>query len=239
MVINTEINDKDILEQVKLSLQLPGIIEQILMRRIVQSEAESVNITADKIELQKASDDFRERNKLLRAENTKTWLRINRISIDEYEEIIRLELLGNKLKKMLLADKVEGYFYQNQSDFDQVVIYEVILENKELATELYYAIREGELQFQDVARKYIVDTELKRKGGYLGQIQRKDLSMTLRPIFSITSFPQIFKPLPTAEGFNLIWVEEIIKASLDEKTRQEIEFQLFINFLKEKITTDQ
>jgi parvulin-like peptidyl-prolyl isomerase len=237
MVINTEINDKDILEQVKLSLQLPGIIEQILMRRIVQSEAESANITVDKIELQKASDDFRERNKLLRAENTKTWLGINRISIDEYEEIIRLELLGNKLRKMVLADKVESYFHQKQSDFDQVVIYEVILENKELATELYYAIREGELQFQDVASKYIIDIELKRKGGYLGQIKRKDLSLMLQPIFSIASFPQIFKPLPTAKGFHLIWVEEIIKASLDERTRQEIELQLFLNFLKEKIAT--
>jgi parvulin-like peptidyl-prolyl isomerase len=64
---------------------------------------------------------------------------------------------------------------------------------------------------------------------------RNDLSQGLRSIFSVTSYPQVIKPIATAKGFHLIWVEEIIKATLGESTYQEIQSQLFKEFLSEKL----
>jgi parvulin-like peptidyl-prolyl isomerase len=129
---------------------------------------------------------------------------------------------------------VEEYFYQHQLDFDRVVLYEVVLENKELATELYYSVREEELKFQDVASRYIKDVELRRKGGYLGLVSRKDLSPALLSVFSVTSCPQIVKPISTALGFHLIWVEGVIKATLDKDIQNKIQAQLFKEFLVSK-----
>lgn len=234
MAISTEISDADILEQVKISRKMPEITEQIIMNRIIKEEAEKANLKVDVKELQEAADDFRARNKLIRAKSTQIWLAMNHLSLDEFENIIRLELLSSKLKDLLILDKVEEYFYQHQLDFDKVVLYEVVLENKELATELYYSVREGELKFQDIASKYIKDVELRRKGGYLGSVVRKDLDIALLSVFSITSFPQIIKPISTALGFHLIWIEEMIKATLDEKVQNEIKTQLFNEFLISK-----
>ena len=59
--------------------------------------------------------------------------------------------------------------------------------------------------------------------------------MGLRSIFSITSYPQVIKPIATARGFHLILVEQIIKATLDAATYQEIQSQLFTEFLGKKI----
>jgi parvulin-like peptidyl-prolyl isomerase len=235
MAISTEISDADILEQVKISRKMPEITEQIIMNRIIREEAEKAGIKVEVKELQEAADDFRAKNKLTRAKSTQIWLAINHLSLDEFENIIRLELLSNKLRDLVVSDKVEKYFYQHQLDFDQAILYEVILENKELATELYYAIREGEIKFHDAARKYIDDLELSRKGGYIGNTRRQDLSLELLSVFSISDFPQIIKPITTNKGFHLIWVEEIIKAELNEVIYQEIRRQIFMEFLRVKI----
>jgi parvulin-like peptidyl-prolyl isomerase len=236
MAISTEISDVDILEQVKISLKMPEITEQIIMNRIIREEAEKAEIKVEIKELQETADEFRARNKLIRAKSTQIWLAMNRLSLDEFEGIIRLELLSNKLRDLVVPDKkVEEYFYQHQLDFDRAVLYEVVLENKELANELYYSVQEGEIKFPDVANKYIKNVELMRKGGYLGLVSRKELNPALISVFSVNFCPRIIKPISTALGFHLIWVEEIIKATLDEDIQNEIRNQLFKKFLMSKI----
>jgi parvulin-like peptidyl-prolyl isomerase len=231
MSIDLEISNEDILAQLKLSQMMPAIHEQILVQRIVEDEAERVGIQLEVSEVQAAADRFRALNKLTSAKNTKMWLDLHQLTVDDFETIIELQLLGNKLKAVVLGDRVEKYFYQHQLDFDRVVLYEVILKDKEL----YYAVREGEIKFQDVATKYIEDVELKRKGGYLGQIRRKDLNPELSSVFSATNPPQIIKPITTAKGYHLLWIDEIIKAELDPAVYQEIQTQSFIEFLSDKL----
>ena len=46
----------------------------------------------------------------------------------------------------MFADKIEPYFYENQLDYTAVVIYEVILDDEDLAMELFYAIQERRKQ---------------------------------------------------------------------------------------------
>jgi parvulin-like peptidyl-prolyl isomerase len=235
MTIDTETANEDILEQIKLSCRVPELTEQIIVRRIIQDEAEKAEIKLDVSELQAAADDFRAKNELTSAESTQMWLSINQLSLDEFEKIIRLELLSKKLKEAVLGEQVEKYFYQHQLEFDRVALSEVILENKELAMELYYAVREGEMRFQDIAGQYIKDVDLRRKGGYLGERQRKDLSPEMYSVFSVANPPQILKPIASAQGYRLLWVEEVIKAELDEKMYGEIQSQLFREYVRNKI----
>jgi parvulin-like peptidyl-prolyl isomerase len=234
MAISTEISDTDILEQIKISRKMPEITEQIIMNRIIREEAEKAGIKVEVRELQEAADDFRVRNKLIRAKSTQIWLAMNYLSIDEFEGIIRLELLSNKLRDLVVSDKVEEYFYQHQLDFDQAVLCEVVLENKELATELYYSVREGDLKFQDVADKYTKDVNLSHKSGYLGSMKRKNLNPALHSVFSTISFPQVVKPISTALGFHLVWVEKITKAILNDDVHSEIQALIFNEFLISK-----
>jgi parvulin-like peptidyl-prolyl isomerase len=214
---------------------MPEITEQIIMNRIIQKEAEKADIKVEVKELQEAADDFRARNNLIRAKSTQMWLAMNHLSLDEFENIIRLELLSNKLRDLVVSDKVEEYFYQHQLDFDRAVLYEVVIESRELASELYYAIREQEVTFQFIANKYIRDIELKRKSGYLGAIERKDLNREFLSVFSINESPKIIKPITTSIGTHLILVEAIIKAKLDQDIQQRIKSYLFTEYLKVKL----
>lgn len=235
MTIDLTISNEDIIAQAKLSQLMPTIHEQILTARIVKDEAEKSGIKVAISELQEAADDFRLKHKLIGAKITQKWLDIHQLSLDDFESIIQLQLLGNKLKQVVLEDRVERYFYQNKLDFDRVALSEVIFQDKELATELYYALREGEIKFHDVASKYIEDVELKRKGGYLGQICRKDLNPQLLSVFSTPNPPQVIKPITTAKGHHLLWIDEVISAELTAEIRQELEGKLFVEYLRERI----
>ncbi|WP_448268542.1 peptidylprolyl isomerase [Nostoc sp. DSM 114159] len=228
------ITNEDILEQVKLSSKIPEIIEEIITRKIIVAAVDEASIKVETEELQKIADQLRVINKLNSANDTWVWLGKHGLSLEEFEEIVYNTVISRKLAAHLFADKVEPYFFENQLDYASVVMYEVILDDEDLALELFYAIREDEISFYDVAHKYIQDTELRRKGGYKGIVRRQDLTPEISAAVFAAKPPQLLKPIITSKGAHLILVEEIIQAELDKKLRSKIILDLFSGWLKQK-----
>jgi parvulin-like peptidyl-prolyl isomerase len=229
------ITKEDILHQIKVSCKIPEIVEQIVTRKVIIAVAEEAGIKVEVEELQKAADQIRLANKLDSADNTWNWLEKHGLSIDDFEEIAYISLISGKLVKYLFADKVEPYFFENQLDYLGVVMYEVVLDDEDLAIELFYAIKEGEMSFYDVAHKYIQDVELRRKGGYLGIVRRKDLKPEISAAVFTAKPPQVLKPIVTAKGVHLIFVDEIMQPELNEKLRTNIIYNLFSQWLNQQI----
>lgn len=229
------VTNEDILQQVKLSCKIPEIIEQIVSRKVITSAAEEAGIKVETEELQKAADLFRLMNKITSAKETWTWLEKHSLSLDDFEEIVYRGVVFGKLSQHLFTDKIELYFLEHQLDYAGVVMYEIVLDDEDLALELFYSIQEGEMSFYDVAHKYIQDTELRRKGGYLGIMRRQNLKPEISAtVFAVTP-PQVLKPIVTSKGLHLIFVEEIIQPQLDKKLRQQIITDLFDEWIKQQI----
>ncbi|MGJ5631514.1 peptidylprolyl isomerase [Nostoc sp. CALU 1950] len=229
------VTNEDILQQIKLSCKIPEIVEQIVSRKLIISAVEEAGIKVESEELQKAADLFRLIKKLTSAEETWTWLEKHSLSLDDFEEIVYNDVVFGKLSQHLFIDKIESYFFEHQLDYAGVVMYEVVLDDEDLAIELFYAVKEGEMSFYDVAHKYIQDTELRRKGGYLGIVRRQDLKPEISAaVFAVTP-PQLLKPIITSKGIHLILVEEIMQAQLENKLRYKIMGDLFDLWLKKQI----
>jgi len=229
------VSPEDIIDHVKLSFQIPSILEAIASRKIVEDEAKQAGIEVGLEELQKAADQLRLANQLLKAEDTWTWLEKNYISLDDFEKIVETTLLSAKLANHLFANKVEAFFYAHQLDYVGAVTYEVILDDEDLALELFYALQEGEISFQEIARQYIENIEIRRAGGYQGIRLRKDFRPEIAAAVFAANPPQILKPITTPKGVHIIAVEEIIKPQLDEQRRLQIIGELFANWLKAQI----
>ncbi|MCM0591264.1 MAG: foldase protein PrsA [Gloeotrichia echinulata DVL01] len=229
------ITNEEILHQIKVSCKIPEIVEQIVSRKVIIAAAEEAGITVEVEELQKAADQIRLANKLDSADDTWNWLEKHGLSIDDFEEIANISLMSGKLANHLFADKVEPYFFENQLDYVGVVMYEVVLDDEDLAIELFYAIKEGEMSFYDVAHKYIQDVELRRKGGYLGIVRRKDLKPEISAAVFTAKPPQVLKPIVTSKGVHLIFVEDIIEPELDNKLRNQIISDLLDGWIKQQI----
>lgn len=229
------ISSEDILHYVKLSCQIPEIIEQIIARKIIEKAALEAAIKVETEELQDAVDKFRLMNKLESVEDTWVWLEKHSLSLDDFEEKVYIDLICMKLAQHWFADKIESYFFKQQLDYASAVIYEVVLDDEDLALELFYAIQEGEMSFHDLAHQYIQDTEMRRRGGYRGIVSRKDLKPEIAAaVFAATPL-QVLKPIVTAKGAHLILVEEIIQSQLNEKLREKIYSYLFSEWLKQQI----
>jgi parvulin-like peptidyl-prolyl isomerase len=229
------ITSEDIINQLKLSCQLSKVVEKIVARKIISVFSEEVGINVDDKALQIMADHLRFTNNLLSVDDTLAWLKAHYLSLDDFEQIAYNSIISTKLANHLFASKVESYFFENQLDYVAVAMYETVLDDEDLAIELFYSIKEGEKSFYDVAYKYIQDTELRRKGGYRGIVCRKDLKPEISAAVFAAKAPQLLKPIVTSKGVHLILVEEIIQPKLDDELRQKINSDLFFEWINQNI----
>lgn len=229
------ITKDDILEEVKQSGKIPEIIEAITTRKLIAAAAAEAGIKVETEELQDAADQFRIVSQLGSAEETWAWLEKHGMTLDEFEAMVYNGAIYGKLANHLFADKVESYFYENQLDYAGVVMYEVIIDDEDLAMELFYGIQEGEMSFYDVAHQYIQDKELRRSGGYQGVVSRENIKPDISAAVFAAKPPQVIKPIVTSKGVHLILVEEIIEPQLDDKLRSKILLNLFSEWIKQQV----
>lgn len=228
------ITTEDIVQQVKLSCKMPEILQEIVIRKIIASAVEKAGIEVKSQALQKAANAFRLMHNLESTDDTWLWLEKHRLSIDDFGEIVYTNFISGLLAKHLFADKVEPYFFENQLDYTAVVMYEVILDDENLAIEIFHTLETGEISFYEVAHKYIEDVELRRKGGYQGIVHCKDLKPEISTAIFAANPPQMLKPIMTSSGVHLILLEEIIQPQLDEKLYNQILSGFLSDWLKQQ-----
>lgn len=229
------ISRDEIIHQVKLSCQVPSVVEGIITRKITARTIAEQGIQAEPDEIQQAADGLRLINNLRSADATWSWLQKHSLSLDDFEGLVYATVISSKLAQHLFADKVEPYFVERQLDYAQVVMYEVVLDDEDLAMELFYALQEGEINFHEVARQHVQETELRRAGGYRGILSRTALKPEISTAVFAAAPPQILKPIVTSQGAHLILVEELIQPQLDDLLRYRILSDLFSAWLKEQV----
>jgi parvulin-like peptidyl-prolyl isomerase len=226
---------EELLHQAKLSGQIPTLVEAIITRQEIAKAAKEGGIKVEAEELQKAADLFRVMKKLKSAEETWGWLHKNSLSLDDFEQIIYNSIISSKLSNYLFAEQVKPYFFAHKTDYISAVLYEVVLDDQDLAMELFYAIQEEEISFFEAARQHIKETELRRRGGYRGKVHRKDLKPEISSAVFTANPPHLLKPIITSQGVHLILVEEITQPELDEQTHFQISSELFRLWIKQQV----
>jgi hypothetical protein len=229
------ITQNDILHQVRLSCQVPALINEIVMRQIIASATKEAGIKLETEELQQGADSFRLMNQLKSTEGTFAWLQKHNLSVDDFEDIICRNLMTGKLAQHLFGDQIEPYFIEHYLDYFGAAMYEIVLDDEDLAMEIFYALQEGEISFPEVASQYIQDVELRRKGGYLGVVRRYDLKPEISAAVFAAKPPEILKPIVMPKGVHLIRIDEFSQPQLDERLRNQILADLFRNWVKQEI----
>ncbi len=224
------ISEPEIIQQLKISCQLPKILKDIRIHKIINNTAQVQQVILSEEESQQAADSFRLQNNLISAEATFNWLKKYSLTTEDFEYLINTRALKTKLANFLFADKAEAYFYEHQLDYTKAVIYEIVLPQFDLALELFYGVQEREFSFWEIAHQYIADIELRRRGGYRGLLNRSDLKPEISAAVFAAKPPQVLKPIRVDKQAHLIFVEEIIQPEFNEIRHQVIE-RLFTEWL--------
>ena len=202
---------------------------------LISQAGEREGITTSDEELQNALDIFRQDKGLYKKMEMEEWLKQKDMIIEDLETHLERPIIKDKLKEKITAGKAEQYFAENRLSFDAAEISHILIEKEGIAHELFTQITEEEIAFSVIARKHSIDKDSKEEGGYIGFVNRKDMSSTMESAVFGAKEGDIVGPVKTDMGFHIIKVEKIHIGELDDNTRSSIKDELFSIWLKEEI----
>jgi parvulin-like peptidyl-prolyl isomerase len=222
---------EEITQYLKQEIKFKTVWEQIWYQKVILQAAQERGITVTPEEIQEEADRQRLERRLEKAEDTFAWLEAQMIAPDDWEEGIRTRLLRQKLAEAIFSQDVEKYFAENRLDFEQITLYQFVVEDKAIAQELFYQIEEGEISFYEAARLYDIDEQRRQRCGLEGKVYRWRLSPDIAASVFSQPVGEVIGPLNTELGYHLLLVEEFIPAELTEERYQEILERLFQSWL--------
>jgi parvulin-like peptidyl-prolyl isomerase len=232
----TSIEENEILTQLKKNRKLRQLFNDVLHQRIINQVAEGKEITVTEEEIQAEADRIRYENRLFRASDTFAWLAEQLITAEDWEAGIHDRILFTKLAQSLFDQEVRKYFTEHRLDFDQVVLYRLVVPYEKLAQEICYQIQENEISFYEAAHIYDVDLTRRYHCGYEGKIYRWSLSANLSAIVFNTPPGQVIGPLTVEQASHLLLVEEFISAELNLELHEEILQRLMSEWLSTELS---
>jgi parvulin-like peptidyl-prolyl isomerase len=224
-----------IIEFLKREVQLKEVCRKILCRQVIDRAAQERGITIAPEEIQIEADRQRHQRRLESAAATFAWLQDQMITPDEWEAGIRDSLISQKLATALFTDEVGKYFTEHRLDFEQILLYKIVVPYEQLAQEIFYQVEESEISFYEAAHLYDIDERRRLQCGYEGKLYRWSLKPEIAAIIFSARAGEIITPFQTDQGYELLMVEEFISAELTPEIAQKITHQLFGEWLESEL----
>jgi parvulin-like peptidyl-prolyl isomerase len=230
------VSNQDLLHQIKITGKIPELLHGILQQRVLEAAAQELKLEISEEEIQQGADQFRVANRLETVAATQQWLDDRLLSMEDFEQLITTNLLAPKIARKMFFDQTAPYFYQHVLDYASAVIYEIVVDNENLAFELFHAIQEGDMTFGEAAKSYGQDLESQRRGGYVGTVMRQEMIPAVSAAVFAAESPEILKPIAVGSQVHIIFVEEVSKPVLTPELQEQIMWQLFQGWLQEQIS---
>jgi parvulin-like peptidyl-prolyl isomerase len=226
------IEPEKIIDDLKREVCLKEICQKIVYQQIIDQAAQERGIGVSPEEIQAEGDCFRHEMRLESASDTFAWLSDQLITPEDWEAGISDRLLRKKLAEALFAHEVERYFTQNRLNFEQLILYKIVVPYQQLAQELFYQIEENEISFYEAAHLYDIEEQRRLQCGYVGKLYRRNLSPEVASAIFGSRLREVIGPLQVEQNYELLMAAEFIAAELSDRVRQEILDQLFKEWLE-------
>jgi parvulin-like peptidyl-prolyl isomerase len=227
----SSIQPDEIVGYLKKNLQFKEVCQAILTQKIIAQTALEREIVVSSEEIQAEADRLRRDLRLERATDTLAWLSEQQITVEDWEAGICDRLLTQKLKETLFGKQVESFFAQNRLNFEQVILYQILVPYEHVAREVFYQTEEREISFYEAAHLYDMDSKRRYQCGYEGAVYRWNLKPEIAAAAFGATPGEVVRPVQTDQGFHLLLVEEFLPAQLTAEIREEILSTLFREWL--------
>jgi putative peptide maturation system protein len=199
---------------------------------LIDQEIRARDIEASDEELAEALVRFRRKRRLFTPEQVERWMLEHGTTQTQLEGHLRDEVGREKLKQQIVAGREEAYFRDHRANFDQVRVARLYVPSRDEALRLYGKLRGNPSQLLSAAQARFV--EKGEAGSLFATLERKELDAEQAALVFGTQAGQLTEPVPSGDGYELLWVMQVIPAQLDESTRQKITSLLFEAWLEEK-----
>lgn len=233
--LKVSIKPEEIVSFLKKNIQFKELCQKMLEQKIIKQAAQERGLTVTSEEIQVEANRLRREKRLEKASDTLAWLAEQMIIPDDWEAGICDRLLAQKLAECIFAKEVEKFFAQNRLDFEQVLLYQIIVPYENLAQELFYQIEEEEISFYEAAHLHDIDEKRRHHCGCEGKLYRWSLTPDIAAVVFSAEPRELMGPLQTEQGHHLLMVQEFIPAELTSERYQEILNNMFKQWLASEL----
>ncbi|WP_276354599.1 peptidylprolyl isomerase [Cohnella caldifontis] len=220
----------EVLKLSKIERSFPALDNKRRMVLIEQLAADrGAACTFD--ELQQGVNRYRKELGLYSSEETKRWLDDNGLSLEDLADAVKPRILREKLVAGIPSDRVKAYFAGHRRQFDAARLSRIVASDAGTARELKFRLREG-ADFGLLAREFSIEEETRYAYGYVGIVGRTEMSPEESSAVFGAADGDIVGVLTTPRGYELIRIERILRAVMDDKTENRIRSLLFEEMLE-------
>ncbi len=215
--------------------KLEFVIWEIMRQHVLEQELQVFGeneISADLIE--QMVIDFRLERQLTSSEIFQQWLVSEGLNYAAFRKKIAFNFNVEKLKARVTQPNVQEYFIERKIYLDRVVLSRLVVEDQALAEELQSQIIEDSARFEQLVQEYSVTTD-RISNGMMGPVSRGAMPDTVRASVDLANTGELIGPLEIDGFWYLFRVENFLPAALDEQMRQELEEELFEQWLEDKV----
>jgi len=226
------ISPEEVIRFLTLTGQSDAIFSEIIKNREVMKKAKELKIEVSDGQLQQFADNFRTLRGLYSTEEMLNFLKNAGLTEDDFETFCESSLLMAALKEHLADEKkIEEYFINNRWEFDCTRISIIVVKEENLASEIIIQVREDGEDFHNLARKHSLDESTKHSGGYVGMLSRQMFPPEISAQVFSASAGDLIGPFQKDGLFQLILVEEVIRAKLNGSVREAVKERIFREWL--------
>lgn len=193
---------------------LSDLLKRQLLEALVEQEQDS---GAD-------SDDLTRLAKRLgyqKETELEIWRKRFEIDLDSLQSMAAFPRRLSKVTEDLWGEGIPSLFLERRPDLDQVVLSLVRFSDPDLAQELYFQLKEGELSFGELVERHASGKDQLRRG-LLGPLPLKRLHPLLAKVVERYPEKALIPPIDIDGKVHLIRVEGIVRAELDDSLRQQL-----------------
>ena len=227
----TPATNEDIIAYLRHSHKIAEIAALAERDALILDICEQLSITTSEEELQAAGDAFRLEHKLLGSTETLAWLSDQRITVEDWSQGIRIQLLTKKLKEHLFGDVVDNHYISNRDDYRRVALSQILVSDLPNALKLAYALREEHASFCALALEHSKGKQSKENGGFIGICFTAKLMPEIAEAISEAKEGEVIGPIQTKLGYHMIKIEKWFPVELNDIREQVLE-ALFQNWLQ-------
>ncbi|MBW4603684.1 MAG: peptidylprolyl isomerase [Calothrix sp. FI2-JRJ7] len=223
------------LRYLESSGKLESVLWEIMRQHVLEQEfqvLDDINISSDLIE--QVIIEFRLNNQLTDSGRFQQWLAQEGLDYSSFRKQIVSNVKLENLKTQVTESNIQEYFIERKLFLDQVVLSRLVVEEQSLAEELKSQIIEDGAIFEQLVQKYSI-AEDQIFNGMMGLISKGTLPDVIRAEIANANSGELIGPIEVDKLWYLVRVEKFLPASLDEQLKQQLESELFEQWLEEKI----
>lgn len=194
---------------------MPEIYKAILVQKIINQTAAQEGITVEPEEVQAELDAIRYDNRFDHPAQLLAWVSEHMTTLSQVEQRIQEKILAQKLARHLFLDRIRERFLHDHANFEQLLLYEIVVPYATLAREIFYQIEEDEMSFFEAAHIYDVDEARRLVCGFVGKQLRSQLSPEVSANLLNAQVGEVVGPIQLADNrFILLLIDDLIAPEL-------------------------